>query len=402
MGLLDKLFGPWNRDRFARMAMRRIKAAGETRPIVYDREEFSLKQPDDGMIAFMGNIYEEYTRAKGPDRERALRCFVRTWFVRDQKLPESFEDVQPDLLPIVRPRSYFELTNLRGLLQGGKQLSMPYQIVGEHLAVGMVYDRPESMQGISQTDLDRWGVTFYEAMEAAQHNLSGLQYAFGGLQGGNNHNHLWSILSGDSYGSSRLVLLDALRQLEVQGEPVAMVPGRDKLLLTGTEDEDGLRIMAQFAEEMLQEPRAMSGMALRLDGDDWLPWLPGRDHPCYKAFHKLWIEDRGGDYTQQADILNQLHEQAGEDIFVASFSALQDRADGEVVSYSVWTKDVLTLLPRTEKVAFVATLEGETILVDWERAVEVVGELMEPTDMYPERWRVADFPNQEQWARLRS
>ena len=35
-------------------------------------------------------------------------------------------------------------------------------------------------------------------------------------------------------------------------------------------------------------------------------------------------------------------------------------------------------------------------MVDWDRAVEVVGTLMKPMGLYPERFRVAEYPTDEQ------
>jgi hypothetical protein len=35
-------------------------------------------------------------------------------------------------------------------------------------------------------------------------------------------------------------------------------------------------------------------------------------------------------------------------------------------------------------------------MVPWDRAVEVLGGLMEPLGMWPERWRVHEFPSDEQ------
>ena len=35
------------------------------------------------------------------------------------------------------------------------------------LGLGLVYDMPDSMKPISNKELELWGVTFYEALEAA-------------------------------------------------------------------------------------------------------------------------------------------------------------------------------------------------------------------------------------------
>jgi hypothetical protein len=58
-----------------------------------------------------------------------------------------------------------------------------------------------------------------------------------------------------------------IRELEVKGDPVAMVPNRDTLLVTGWADEPGLARMAALAEDAAGHPRPVSGVSVRLEGD---------------------------------------------------------------------------------------------------------------------------------------
>ena len=39
-------------------------------------------------------------------------------------------------------------------------------------------------------------------------------------------------------------------------------------------------------------------------------------------------------------------------------------------------------------------------MVEWEKVVEVVGDLMEAVDIYPPRFRVRAFPSEEQLAAM--
>ena len=59
-------------------------------------------------------------------------------------MPEDFEDVKPDLLPVVRSRAHFELNSLGGEVERGTPLSLPFQVLGEHFGIGIVYDLPEA------------------------------------------------------------------------------------------------------------------------------------------------------------------------------------------------------------------------------------------------------------------
>lgn len=69
-------------------------------------------------------------------------------------------------------------------------------------------------------------------------------------------------------GTSRLLLSNVIRQIEVKGDPVAMIPNRETLIVAGSEDAAGLAAMLLLATEALQQPRLISGVALRLDGEE--------------------------------------------------------------------------------------------------------------------------------------
>ena len=60
-------------------------------------------------------------------------------------------------------------------------------------------------------------------------------------------------------------------------------------------------------------------------------------------------------------------------------------------SYAVWSEGVATLLPRADRVAFVRR-DKVLGMIPWERTLEAFGHLMTPLGLYPERWKVDDFP----------
>jgi len=164
---------PPSKDEFAKLLMRAVQEAGETRQIIYDRQEFRLRPAgEDDRVVFLGNLYAEYCDAEEADRESMLRKWVRVWFTVGRDLPDDFADLQPDLLPALRGLSYLEHAALLARIKGQKEGQWPHRIVAEHLGLGLVYDLPESIQSILQSNLDDWGVTFYEALETAQRNLA--------------------------------------------------------------------------------------------------------------------------------------------------------------------------------------------------------------------------------------
>jgi hypothetical protein len=253
------------------------------------------------------------------------------------------------------------------------------------------------MRSISQEDLDRWEVTFYEALETARENLAKIgEQVFVGIA-----DRAYVSATGDNYDASRLILLDSIRQLTVQGDYVAMVPNRDTLIITGSDDDEGLGIMASLAEEAFKKPRPMTAMVFRLEGDEWAPWLPERESAAYKTLHLMRAQSLGQEYTDQKELLDKQFEREEEKLFVASYMAIRHKTSGEIISFCSWADGVASLLPRTDRIAFLR--EGsEPMLVAWDKAEQVVGHLFSPQEIYPERVRVDEFPTADELERLKA
>ena len=197
---------------------------------------------------------------------------------------------------------------------------------------------PDSMKPISNRELEEWEVTFYEVQETARDNLRHVPPRIIGPQDGPG---TYVFTSNDGYDSSRLVLLDLVRQFDVRGDYIAMAPGREMLIVTGSEDDAGLEAMVALAKKALDQPRTVSGAALRLDGDEWVRWMPAADHPLFDEFRGFWLRSQGQDYAEQKDLLDKLHESQGEDIFVASFTVAQHKQTGERINFCLWGEGIV-------------------------------------------------------------
>jgi hypothetical protein len=110
----------------------------------------------------------------------------------------------------------------------------------------------------------------------------------------------------------------------------------------------------------------------------------------------LQLQSIGRGYAEQKEMLD---ETTDKDTFVASFSIAQHPETGDFMTYCVWPRDTLTLLPHTDRIAFMQEGKGP-LLAEWDRVVEVMGGLMEPMDIYPQRFQVSDFPTEEQLAAI--
>ena len=247
MGLLDRFLNrPPSRDQFAQLILKRIRKGGDSRPVTYDPQGFRLIRPDN-YISFLGNLYEEYLRAEKSSRDEVIRRFLTLWFTAGLQLPEKFDDASADILPALRARSYFEIDVQ---LTSEKEWDPPpYEPIGEHLALSLVYDLPTSMRTLNEHALEQWGISFYEAMEVAKQNLAEKPMEVAQIGTG------YAISNGDGYDATRMILLDRLGEIEVKGNLIAMVPNRERLYFAGSDDVDGLDFLLHFAEQDVQHER---------------------------------------------------------------------------------------------------------------------------------------------------
>jgi hypothetical protein len=196
-----------------------------------------------------------------------------------------------------------------------------------------------------------------------------------------------------------MLLLDFIRKLKVRGDTIAMVPNRETLYVGGSDDATGLEMMAKLTKENVQLERCISGLAFRLVGDDWEIWMPPTDHPSFRDFRELYIQSIGQNYAEQKDLLDRRHELEQTDIFVASYSAMEEEQTGRVISYCVWSEGVDSLLPETDQVFFFRPTAPKSEQLagkaDWNTVRRLLGDSMEPQGMYPERWRVRESPGAE-------
>ena len=374
--------------------MDRIHQVSGKVELSYEPENFCLRgKCDEDARMNLANAYKDYCAADDDSREFVIKVWLRGWLSSSREIPDEFADAKPDLLAVVWSRFHFECCGLER--DSSVPIKLPYKVLGEHFGVGIVYDWPESMWWISQANLDAWGITFDEALEAAMQNLFSREATFlaPDLAEG-----VYASATDDDYDASRLLVPDAIRQFTVKGHHIAVIPNRNNLIVTGSDDVAGLASMAKLAAKAMEEHHGISGIALRLDGDEWTPWMPPSDHPAYKDFQRLQLQSLGHEYAQQKDMLDKLHKKHGENVFVASLY-IRPAPDGRLLSLARWAADADTMLPKTDTVAFIGLGEAPT-LVEWQKAVDVVGDLMEPLDIYPPRYRVREFPSETQLASM--
>jgi hypothetical protein len=387
-----------NKDEFANTCLLRLKQAGETRPLRYDPVHYCLT--DDDTALDLDQPYSDYCLASVEHRETLFAQFISFWVSQNIKIPTDFEAVAPALRPIIWKRSFLEIQKLASQCDGKRFRVLPFVSVGQSFAVGLGLEMEQSCALVYESHCSSWNVKVEQATQVAINNLRGLKEAtFQVVAPG-----LFQVLQTDSYATSRLLLPDVIRRQAVSGDHIAMIPNDRSLLLTGSEDPEGLANMARLADQLLKGPCPRSGMPLRLCGDSWIPFLPGHHHATRRQFERLQVESNFLDYDAQQIPLQMTLDPKLETVFVSHcFFFPQDEAETPR-TFCIWCTGIDVLLPKADVISFTLNEDkaNPEILArtEWDRAVDIVGDLMIPQGLYPERWRVNSFPNPAQIAKL--
>ena len=266
----------------------------------------------------------------------------------------------------------------------------PLLPVGDHLAATIAYDTPLNVLEAVQMD-STWNISRDELLDIAIGNLR--KYS---QESWTHNNGVYLSPWGDCYDGSRLLLADVIDRLEVRGNPVALHPTRSMLLITGSEDIEGLRMSAALAIESSKKDRPQSWIPLRRGSDGvWTNWYPENVDPRLGAFAEMRILELDNAYKAQRKLLQTV---VGEKEFVAAFRI--NRSDGRVSSSCTWTKEAgPSLLPLTDKVHLcrgVGTAHRERAIVDSRRFFETLGHYVEKTSHRPVRYLTSGFPTAEE------
>lgn len=366
-------------------ALRRLDVAG---PIEHDEDLFALRLAGDRMI-MLGNLYGRWQTLSKVDAGAYLETAV-AGLIAEADQPKTFAEARDRLLPGVRDRATIESTRWMAEIGGSAPISIPHRPLGAGILVTVVLDSPTTMTMLNQSHLDDWGVSFDVVFDAAVANLDArTDQTKWAKVGGGTYVSMWK----DDYDVSRILVSKVIDVLDVAGDPVAFVPHRNRLIVTGSEDAHGLAVAMSRTEEELDKPSQVSAVPLVLRDGAWTDLDLPTGHPARPGLDRLRSVDRSLAYGSTTPILQSL---LGDGVFVAN-SILAER-EGVITSAATWI-DAPCLIPETDRVMFFRS-QDENWLVAWDDVRAHVGHLMTPTDFYPPRYRVEGFPTDEQLAAM--
>jgi len=398
VNFLDKVFSskPSQRE-FAEIVITAFEKSGSP-GLAYCESDFTLRFPGRNATIFLHNSYTSYCEVPRSGRQEVISKLV-AGFASVPEIPSDFASARKNLMPVIRDESYEGMMHLMGEGEADDPgLTRQYKPFARRLLAGLAYDTEHSITSVNFKTLQAWGVDLDQAFAVAKENLWDRTRP-DGFEGANGV--YWSRWA-DSYDSSRMLLTELIYRLSVDGDPVAFVPNRDALLVTGTHNIAGLRVILNAgAESHFKQGHPLSPDLFVLDDGVWKHHIPA-DAELREIWAGMRRQRDGIDYNHQKELLDKLHEKQDVDIYVAGYQIAQ-REGQKAFSICVWSRGVDSLIPVTEQIAFMLDAEkSDFFTVSWDSTVAVVGDLMEEDpQLIPKRMRVREFPDAQQIAQLR-
>lgn len=374
-------------DRFAQRVMEALQKAIPDLRVEYDAEAFELIHLGPGKAShrmFLYNSFAEYQRL-GSDEERGNHLARLIQFTKESREPRPRGDAALDkLLPVLRSRADM-LATLSG--QDGFSYSKTSRPFCETMLVMLALDFDASIALVTDETLDELGVSFDEALGIAAGYLDERgDHKFGQLAEGT-----FISSCGDFYDASRILLPDLFLQLPLKGNPVAIVQSRSSVLVTGSEDMEGLAMIAGFAlDDLPQMERAVAINPIELVDGKWRPFDIRPDHP--QRLKNLAPNQLVWAYTATQATVQKL---LGEDIFVAS--ALLVERDGMAATAATWAAGVPTACPLVDAILIEEDGSSPQIVRSLADVLKVCGPFEEVQAFpHPPRWMLPAQMSAEQ------
>ncbi|MDX3986384.1 MAG: hypothetical protein QHC88_14115 [Achromobacter sp.] len=401
MGFFDTLFRRRpTPDQFAKLFVAAARKQGFEGDLTYKADEFRLLLGE-GSFFNLHNAYHAYYNTRGAQQQRALQGFVSALASSKQSTPQQATVARPMLRAVIRSRTALEDVRLHHVRTEGDDSAFhpAYLPFGEDCVVLLALDHPDAISTLTNGPEAAWQLTFDQALAVAIDNLRDAPDDFAEIAAGV-YRGAWA----DGYDISRALLPDMIERVPVRGRPVFMAPTRDVLLVAGDNDDVGLANMVELAHQALMQGRSVSAHMYHYEDRQPLRYVPSNPALAQRLAHLERLLDKS-EYDAQKEALDHIHEEQGQDIFVANYNLFTSDEE-PVVSFSLasWTRGVDTSLPKVDRLALVRPDAedniGEVRVVSWEQAAHLLQPLLAREKGYPARYRTQGFPEDAQIAQL--
>jgi hypothetical protein len=347
----------------------------------------------DGSRVVLDPHYDKLA-ASTPEERASILGKVARQMVSPAALPPTWAEAKERIRLQAKPRMAFEADALRR--EAGQPVPRVWTAaLTPHLSLEMVVPVHEGVLNIPIETLAAWGVTVEEALDAARrHDLDDARKPW--LVSAK-HPGLFRSPWQDGRDGARMLTGHAL-SMPLHGRAVAVLPAPSMLLVAGSDDEQGLRHVAEKAlseVERTGRQHVLRAFRIAADGGGWDDWLPPPRHPAYAAFRMLQALQERREYAEQADLVDALARAKNMDAMpLPRLEALMAPATGVVMTVTTWRAGRPAALPKAD--AIVLRRGAKTLgLVMWDDLIRAVPGAIHEGQGYPVRHPALDFP--EDW-----
>ena len=347
-----------------------------------------------GLTIGLANLRARWGQLEPPERLPWLQATLPA-LVSPPPIPSRLQSTR-SLRPGIRHRAMLEAARLAKL---GNEVNadqprlralIPHQPFGADLVSVLLWDAETTMSVIDQSQLDEWGADFDDLFPVAVDNLAEKP----GTGWTSIHKQLYASNDTDDYTGTRMLLPGHLESTGLGGELVVLHPNRSRLLVAAVDDAKGIARACATVFDEIGAPSPVSLQPLVGRPGHWRPLVVPPTHPAHEMWHRLVQIDRQLIHDRLRQPLQSL---LGSDVLVADHRVVED-GSGTYRSVTTWTEGTPSLLPRTDLIDLVT--EWGSVTVPWDEVQQLVGPLMEPTEHYPELWRVVGFPGPRELTEL--
>lgn len=271
---------------------------------------------------------------------------------------------------------------------------------GTHLLITLVQHHKPGHEFLIERTLEAWNVTFAQALEVALANLfSKSKQPFQPIGPG-----IFAASYKDGFDAARIFLLNRFSDCSLKGDPVALLPERDTLLFTGSEDYDGLAAIFEMTKNI--NPVGLLTSPFVLQGNQWHVFSVPGTHPAANEIASRNLMDMIMIGNQQSLVMERQLKRQNRSLIPMPIRAVQYEGEPHVTSIVHWVEEFPNpvLLPWAQQLAFIRkAAEGQQAvwnIVDFDSAREKLPDVFKAMGTYPERYLAEKFPSEEQLLQL--
>ncbi len=274
-------------------------------------------------------------------------------------------------------------------------LQIPYVPIAEHYALGLVYDRGETESIVRQDLLNKWDMQFNEGLGIAFANLSEMSdYPFELVAPG-----VYMAPPGLDHNPAKLLLTDKVANLKFKGLPVSIVPHVNQVIITGSDDVIGLKLLLNITKDLVNAPGGSLSLPMVLSENNWYPFSLAGDHQLFEQFDRLRLSVMTVMYGEQKAFLEKIYAKNEKQYAIIDY--LGRTIDEHVFSQSIINEhDLPVLIPLADSLEFRKAEENSPIkrvaTANLDKCMKALAEVLVPAGLYPERCKLEKFPDKKQ------